>query len=100
MEGKLKEKLQKVVELVDNVMVDPEIDVEYCIPGIAMTAESCDTSKGPYILLRYVVSEYTQPTRKIHLTGSNTKYEASEIANLVTFSIEQFKTEIDSVEMG
>jgi len=100
MEKQLKVKLEQVVELVNNVMVDPEIDIEYCIPGIAMTSESCDTSKDPYIIMKYVVSEYTQPTRKIHLTRSYTKYQADEIARLVTFSIEQFKTEIDSVQMG
>ncbi|MFT5659560.1 MAG: hypothetical protein ACI9TV_000181 [Sulfurimonas sp.] len=100
MEAELKIKLEKVVELVDNLMVDPEIDIEYCIPGVAMTSEVCDMSKGPYIELKYIISEYTQPTRKIHLTSTYTSPEAKVIANLVTFSVEEFKAEIDSVEMG
>ncbi|MEA2046976.1 MAG: hypothetical protein U9O64_00860 [Campylobacterota bacterium] len=100
MENALKEKLEQIVILVNNAMVDPDIDIEFCIPEVATTSETCDVSGDPYILVKYVVSEYTQPTRKIRLTEKYLDNTAEEIANLVTFSIEQFKTEIDSVEMG
>jgi hypothetical protein len=100
MEKALKEKMEAIVELVNNVMVDPDIDVEYCIPEVATTSDSCDVSGVPYIEVTYVVSEYTRPVRKIRLTDTYLKNTPEEIANLVTFSIEQFKTEIDSVEMG
>jgi hypothetical protein len=53
MEQALKSKLEKIVELVNNVMVDPDIDLEYCIPEVATTAESCDVSGDPYILVKY-----------------------------------------------
>ena len=99
-EQETKEKLEAIVSLVNNVMVDPDIEIEYCIPDVATTAETCDVSGDPYILVTYVVSEYTKPTRKIRLTDTYLKNTAKAIANLVTFSIEQFKTEIDSVEMG
>ena len=99
-EQETKEKLEAIVGLVNNVMVDPDIDVEYCIPDVATTTDTCDVSGDPYILVTYVVSEYTKPTRKIRLTDTYLKNTAKAIANLVTFSIEQFKTEIDSVEMG
>ena len=99
-EQETKEKLEAIVVLVNNVMVDPDIDVEYCIPEVATTSETCDVSGDPYILVTYVVSEYTKPTRKIRLTDTYLNNTPEEIANLVTFSIEQFKTEIDSVEMG
>ena len=95
-----KKKLEEIVELVNNVMVDPDIDIEYCIPDVATTSETCDVSGDPYIEVTYVVSEYTKPTRKIRLTPTYLNNTAKAIANLVTFSIEQFKTEIDSVEMG
>ena len=49
MERELKEKLEKVVDLVDNIMVDPEINVECCIPGVAMTSPTCNMVKDPYI---------------------------------------------------
>jgi hypothetical protein len=99
-EQELKGKLEKIVALVNNANVDPDIDVEYCIPDVATTSETCDVSGDPYIEVTYVVSEYTRPTRKIRLTDTYLKNTPEEIANLVTFSIEQFKTEIDSVEMG
>ena len=100
MEKALREKLETIVERINTLMVDPDIDIEYCIPEVATTSENCDISGDPYILVKYVVSEYTRPTRKIRLTPKYLNNTPSEIANLVTFSIEQFKTEIDSVEMG
>lgn len=94
------DKLEKVVALVNNTMVDPDIDIEYCIPEVVTTTESCDVSGDPYILVKYVVSEYTQPTRKIRLGRTALLNTAEEVANQVTFSIEEFKGEIDSVQMG
>ena len=85
-----KDKLDKVISLVNNAMVDPDIDIEYCTPEL-------DDS---YLLVTYIVSEYTQPTRKIRLGSTALQNKAEEIANQVTFSIEEFKGEIDSVEMG
>ena len=100
MEKELKEKLDQVVLLINNMMVDPDIDIEYCIPEIATTTDSCDVAGDPYILVKYVISEYNTPTRKIRLGKTYLGYTAEKIADLVTFSIEQFKSEIDSVEMG
>ena len=33
MENAIKEKLNTVIELVNNVMVNPDVEVEYCQPG-------------------------------------------------------------------
>lgn len=98
MEKALKEKLEKIVELVDNAMVDPDIDIEYCIPEVATTADSCDVSGDPYIAVKYSENKYVE--RKIRLTEKYLNNTAEEIANLVTFSIEQFKEEIDGVQLG
>lgn len=88
----LKEKLDKVVALVSNASVDPDIETEYC---------AADESGDPHILVKYIVSEYTQPTRKIYLRSSTLRRNtAADLANQITFSIEEFKGEIDSVEMG
>ena len=101
MNADLKEKLDKVVLLINDLMVDPDIDIEYHIPEIAVTSGTDDLPSGdPYILVKYVVSEYTQPTRKIVLGRTYLKNTPEKIADLVTFSIESFKAEIDSVEMG
>lgn len=95
-----KEKLEKVVALLDNAMVDPDIDIDYCIPGIKTTVDSCDQSGDPYILVTYVVGDYNKPTRKIHLGSTALLSSPEKIANQITFSIGEFKGEIDSVEMG
>ena len=86
--------------LLDNAMIDPDIDIDYCIPGVKTTLKNCKESGGPYVLVTYVVGDYNKPTRKIHLGSTALLSTAEEIANQVTFSIEEFKGEIDSVEMG
>lgn len=98
MEKELKAKLEKIVELVNNIMVDPDIDLEYCIPEVSTTTDSCDVSGDPYILVKYSEDKYI--TRKIKLTQKYLTQSPEEIANLVTFSIEQFKGDIDSVHMS
>jgi len=43
MEKELKEKLEQIVELVDKLMVDPDIDIEYCIPEVALPQQQAVT---------------------------------------------------------
>ena len=89
MTQELKKKLETIVELVNKLMVDPDIDIDYCIP---------DDGAVPYISVRYSENKYVE--RKIRLTDKYLHNSAEEIAGLVTFSIEQFKEEIDSVQMS
>lgn len=98
MKQELKEKLEAIVELVSKAMVDPDIDIEFCIPEVETTASSCSVKADPYILVKYSEDKYV--ARKIRLTDKYLQNTAEEIAHLVTFSIEQFKAEIDSVQMG
>lgn len=98
MEKELKEKLEAVVELVSNAMVDPDLEIEYCIPEVATTSDSCDVSGDPYILVKYSEDEYVE--RKVRLRSMYLEKTAEDIANLVTFSIEQFKEEVDSLHYG
>lgn len=93
-------KLEQIVALVDKTMVDPDIDIDYFIPGVKKTLNVSNEVGSPYILVTYVVSNYNKPTRKIHLGSTAMQSTAKEIANQVTSSIEEFKSEIDSVEMG
>lgn len=87
----LKEKLEKIVLLVNKAMVDPDIDIEY------YSSESDE----PHILVTYIVGDYNKPTRKIALRSTAVhRGTPEEIANQITFSIEEFKGEIDSVGMG
>ncbi len=87
----LKQKLDKIGELVNNAMVDPDIDIEY---------HPAEQEDEPYVLVTYMVGDYNKPTRKIRLGKSVLEASAEEIANQVTSSITEFKSEIDSVEMG
>lgn len=90
--AQIQEKLEKVISLVNNANVDPDIDIEYSTPD-----ESGDT----YVMVTYVVGDYNKPTRKIHLRETALRRTSVEdLANQVTFSIEEFKGEIDSVNMG
>ncbi|MCF6244643.1 MAG: hypothetical protein L3J43_06365 [Sulfurovum sp.] len=100
MEKELKEKLEKVVELVNNAMVDPDIDIEYCIPEVASTTDTCDVSGDPYILIKYVMSEYNVKTRKIRLGRTALLNAVEDISNMTTASIEEFKSEIDAGQIN
>ena len=90
--GELKQRLDKVVELVSKASADPDIEIEY---------NASDGSNDPSILITYVVSEYNKPTRKIALKDTVLSRNTPEdLANQITFSIEEFKGDIDSVGMG
>ena len=91
MEKALKEKMEAVVELVNNVMVNPDVEVEYFIP---------EASGDPYIHLKYTANGTHIMKQNIPLKHHYINKTAEDIANLVTFYIEQFIEQIDSVENG
>ena len=92
MRAALKEKLTKVVELVNNVLVNPDLDLDYYIPE--------DSTDGSYILLKYVVNSTHTQERKIPIKKNYQEKEAEDLANLLTFFIEQFMEQVESVESG
>jgi len=98
MERMTKEKLETIVALVNKNLADPDIDIEYCIPEVETSADNCDINGVPYIAVKYSEDKYV--TRKIRLTDKYLQHTPEEIVGLVTFSIEQFKEEIDSVQLG
>ena len=100
METALKEKLGTVVELVNNVMVNPDVEIDYCIPEVATTSDSCDISGDPYIHLKYAANGTHIMEQKLPIKHRYLNKTPEDIANLVTFYIEQFIEEIDSVEHG
>ncbi|RUM50966.1 MAG: hypothetical protein DSY47_00500 [Hydrogenothermus sp.] len=100
MEKELKEKLEKVVELVSQNAIDPDLEIEYCIPEVATTSDKCDVTGEPYIIVKYVTEEHDVHERKIKLRKNYLEKSPEDLANLITFYIEQFMEEIDSVEYG
>ncbi len=93
-------KLQEVVKLLNHTMADPEIEIEYCIPGVDTTADHCSIDSEPFILVKYFdVNNHTHE-RTIRLRQSLLNQEPEELANFVTFQIEEFKSGIDAGELG
>ena len=98
MEQVHRDKLETVVELVEKVMADPDIDVEYHIPEVVVTCESSESSTEPYIVVKHAEEQLTH--RKISLDEKHHNGTADEIANFVTFAIEQYKEEVESLRYG
>lgn len=97
-----KEKLQKVVELVDKVSINPDIAVEYFIPGVLVTegANGSGESGGPYVQFTYTLNALDPHVQHVPLTHGYLEKTAEDLANLITFSLERFMEEIDSRQYG
>lgn len=100
MQNELIKKLEDVVGLVDNAVSNPDIDLSYCIPDVAMTADNADVSGDPYIHLKYIANGTHTMEQNIPIKKNYLKKTPEDLANLVTFYIEQFVEQIDSVEYG
>ena len=85
------EKLEEVIALVNNTMANPDVEVEYCIP---------DTSEDPYVHLKYMAGGTHVMEQNIPIKNQYLEKTPEDISNLVTFYIEQFIEQIDSVEHG
>lgn len=96
-----KEKLQTVVGLVDKISVNPDVSIDYFIPGILVTTESGKVvSGGPYIEFSYALNGTDTHIQHMPLTRSYLEKDSEDLANLITFSLEQFMGEIDSRQYG
>jgi hypothetical protein len=100
MHADIQEKLEDVVDLVHKTMTNPDIELTYHIPDVAMTAENAEITRDPYIHLKYVVNEDHVQEQNIPIKHVYLQKSAEDLSNLVTFYIEQFIEEIDSVEYG
>ena len=98
-----RERLQEAVGLIDNISVDPDVDIAYFIPGVRVTADSDGSGEagGPYVQFTYSTSSGTDPhVQHMPLTHGYLDKEPQDLANLVTFSLERFMEEIDSRQYG
>ncbi|MCK5678438.1 MAG: hypothetical protein KAH72_08195 [Flavobacteriaceae bacterium] len=100
MQSELIEKLEDVVDLIDHAVSNPDIELSYCIPDVAMTADNANVSGDPYIHLKYMSNGTHTMEQNIPIKKNYLKKTPEDIANLVTFYIEQFVEQIDSVEYG
>jgi len=93
------EKLKKLVGLIEDISIDPDVNVDYFIPGVAVTAEGGKgESGGPYIQFSY--ESGGQHVQHMPLTQSYLEKTPEDLVNLFTFSLERFKEEIDSRQYG
>lgn len=100
MHQELQEKLEDVVDLVHQTMTNPDIELTYHIPDVAMTVENDEMTRDPYIHLKYVSNGTHTMEQNIPIKQHYFKKTPQDLANLVTFYIEQFIEQIDSVEYG
>ena len=96
-----REKLQTFVGLVDNISVNPDVSVDYFIPGVLVTLDgNTAESKNPYIQFGYSSDNQEPHIQHIPLTRGYLEKTPQDLANLITFSLERFMEEIDSRQYG
>jgi len=97
-----KEKLQTVIGLVDKMSVDPDIHIDYFIPGVLVTAKDGGTREvgGPYIQFEYESNDLDAHIQHMPLTLNYLEKSPEDLANYITFSVERFMEEIDSRQYG
>ncbi len=100
MDKEVKEKFEQLAKELRDMMVNPDIDIEVCFKDIEV-GESCDTDKKiPYVKVRYTTDEHNVHEKDIEIAEDNWNKSVEELKEYVTFMIEQFMEEIDSVEYG
>ena len=97
-----KAKLETFIGLIDNIAVNPDVNIDYFIPGVLVTpgADGSGESGGPYIQFTYAVNGNDQHVQHMPLTHGYLDKSAEDLANLATFSLERFMEEIDSRQSG
>lgn len=96
-----KEKLQTLIALIDKISVDPDVSIDYFIPGILVTTDGGrGESGGPYIQFTYLRDGLDPHVQHMPLTASYLEKTAEDLADLFTFSLERFMEEIDSRQYG
>lgn len=94
------QKLKQVVGLVDKLCINPDVDVDYFIPGVKVTKDVEDWLGDPYVEFSYLTNGMDSHVQQLHIKDIYLEKSPTDIANLVTFSLEQFIAEIDSREYG
>jgi len=97
-----KEKIEAAIELIDKVSINPDVSVDYFIPGVLVTENADGTNEigGPYVQFTYSVNGSDPHKQHVPLTHAYLEKDPQDLANLITFSLEQFMEEIDSRQYG
>ncbi|ADC89292.1 hypothetical protein Thal_0659 [Thermocrinis albus DSM 14484] len=91
-------KLELLAQEVRKNMANPDIDIEVCFP--TEQEAGCGTVSVPYLKVKYVVEGHSIHEKRIDIDPEYMDKDVKDLANFITFQIEQFMEEIDSVEYG
>lgn len=94
----LEEKFKQLAEEVRKSMVNPDIDIELCFPN--EVDQRCEVKSYPYLKVKYVVEGHDVYEKEIDIDPMYWEKDIKDLVGLVTFQIQQFMEEIDSVEYG
>lgn len=89
----LKEKLEKIMEKLEGIISNPDLDLEF-----NFFDENSNPLEKPTILVKYYATETDVRQTKIELSPTILNESVDNIVGYVTFQIENFESEIDSIE--
>lgn len=89
----LKEKLEKVVEKLEGLIANPDLDVDFLFFD-----ENGNPLSKPTVLVKYYATETDVRETKIELSPALLNEDVDNIVGYITFQIENFEAEIDSIE--
>jgi len=94
----LEEKFRLLSEEVIKNMANPDFMIH---EGVGLWAEEgCEVKKYPYLRVKYVVEGHDLYEKEIDIDPEYWEKDVKDLANFVSFQIQQFMEEIDSVEYG
>ena len=94
------EMLESAVGIIDNMSVDPDVQIDYYIPEVLMTVESRDATNDPFIQFTYEANGQRPQVQYMPLKDNYLQKTPQDLANFITFAVEQFTEEIDSTFYG
>lgn len=92
----LQVEMTNIIRSVNAAMIDLDVDIEYRIPSLD---EGDTVADKAHILLTYREDEYTTRTRKVSL-GIAAHSSTADYTKHVLLAIEEFKDEMDDIQMG
>jgi len=94
------ETLETAIEIIDSMSVDPDVQIDYYIPDVLMTVESRDMSNDPFVQFTYEANGQHAQVQYMPLKDNYLQKTPQDLANFITFAVEQFTEEIDSTFYG
>jgi hypothetical protein len=91
------EKFKKLAQELKASVTNPDLEIDICFEGVEVS-EGCEPGKFPYVRVTYTTNEHNVHRKDIEISPDNWSKDVGELKDYITFQIEQFMEEIDSVE--